>query len=113
MTQQYSSEVYQFLAVAIILALGILFIRAFRNKDLPKCKSVPASRCQKDFTAIMGSIEDSTTNEQLDKLSDTARDFFKLHYKIEGDNSEVISCYTSLQNAIDAKKYNNAVKEIW
>lgn len=114
MTQQYPTEVYQILALLLILTLGIVFIRAFRKKDLPKCVDVPASKCESDFKAIMGCIEDSTTNEQLEKLAITAQKFFKLHYNMEGDNSEVIRCYTTLQNAIDKQKSKiNAVTEVW
>jgi uncharacterized membrane-anchored protein YhcB (DUF1043 family) len=114
MTQQYSTEMYQLLALIIALVIGIVFIRAHRKKELPKCIDMPTSKCQNDFTSIMGCIEDSTTNEQLEKLTNTSRTFFKLHYTIDGANSEVITCYSQLQNIIDKKKSEiNAVTEVW
>lgn len=109
-----TTELYQFLAVTIFTILGIVFILAFRKRDLPKCINVPASKCHNDFKAIMGCIEDSTTSDQLEKLENISRTFFKLHYKMEDDNSEVICYYTSLQNTIDNKKSEiNAVTEVW
>lgn len=114
MEQSYSIGLQQFLAVIIVIALGVVFIRAFRRKDHTEFIDVPKSKCQQDYVAIMGSIEDSTTEDQLDTLADTVRKFFKLHCKYKEDNREVIRFYTELKTAIDNKKAElNAVTEVW
>jgi hypothetical protein len=111
---QHSIELQQWFALLIIISLGVVLIRAFRRKSYPAFINVPKSKCQQDYKAIMGSIEDSTTDKQLDILEGTTYTFFKLHCKVKDDNREVIRFYTELHAAIDKKRAEiNAVTEVW